>query len=108
MRNEFGVLLDRNGYAPSILDTEPGRCFICGRTAETERHEPFGAALRSKSKALGLWVNLCRECHRTGAESAHKCKETADRLRAECEAAAMEKSGWTMDEWRERFYKNYL
>ncbi len=108
MRNEFGLLLDRNGYAPSILRTAQGKCYICGRRAETERHEPFGAALRSKSKALGLWVNLCRECHRTGEQSVHKCKLAADVLREECQRAAMQQYGWSMGEWLARFYKNYI
>ena len=79
MKNEFGVVLDRNGYAPSILqrgrrgicggEDAPGHCYCCGRREgrgfleRLERHEPWGAANRQKSKALGLWVTLCRECH---------------------------------------------
>jgi hypothetical protein len=51
--------LDRNGYAPSILQTEE-RCFLCGRTdRKLDRHEPFGGPYRAKSKADGLWVLLC-------------------------------------------------
>jgi hypothetical protein len=62
--NEAGVKLDRNGYAPSILDTDAGLCYVCWRHTETARHEIFfGRGRRKKSKRLGLWVNLCPRCH---------------------------------------------
>ena len=39
MTNEYGVKLDRNGYAPSIV---PGhgewQCYGCGRNRNLERH----------------------------------------------------------------------
>lgn len=38
-RNEYGVKLDSNGYAPSILSKSP-TCLICGRY-RTARHEVF-------------------------------------------------------------------
>lgn len=28
-RNEFGVKLDKNGYAPSLFEHEPFCCFRC-------------------------------------------------------------------------------
>lgn len=37
--NEYGVKLDSNGYAPSILNQQPA-CLICGRY-HTARHEVF-------------------------------------------------------------------
>lgn len=37
--NEYGVKLDSNGYAPSILNQQP-TCLICGRY-HTARHEVF-------------------------------------------------------------------
>ena len=62
-RNEYGVKLDKNGYAPSLFPHESFRCFSCGRFGETARHEIFGGSRRSASKALGLWVNVCPACH---------------------------------------------
>lgn len=108
MRNEFGVRLDSNGYAPSIIQDDPTYCWKCGKRYPTERHEPFGAALRGKSKALGLWIPLCRDCHRLSADSAHKSRETSDEMKASCQSHAMVVYGWTLDEWMDRFYKNYL
>ena len=59
--NAFGAELDRNGYAPSILQ-QGERCHMCGGHHiydGLDRHEVFGGAYRKKSKELGLWVLLC-------------------------------------------------
>jgi Zn-finger protein len=57
--------MDRNKYNKSILNTEQGRCFVCGLSTETCRHEIFfGKGNRAISKKLGFWVNICPECHR--------------------------------------------
>ena len=107
MRNEYGILLDHNRYIPSIMQDDSSYCWRCGKHGSTERHEPFGNALRDKSKALGMWLPLCRECHRTAPDSAHKSRATADAMRQATQQAAMLSYGWTMDEWMRRFYKNY-
>ena len=59
-------MLDRNGYAPSLLndDTEYPCCYQCGRTnGKIDRHEIFFGSNRDNSKKYGMWVNLCRGCH---------------------------------------------
>ena len=78
MKNEHGERLDRNGYAVSIVQETDGECYQCGETGKVERHEIFGGPMRDKSKAQGLWVNLCHICHRTGDKAVHQCAE-ADR-----------------------------
>lgn len=56
---------DRNGYVPSIMDTEPGICYLCGAEGDTVRHEVFyGRKNRRMSKEKGTWVNVCPHCHR--------------------------------------------
>lgn len=55
--------IDRNGYAPSLFDTESGTCFCCGAVTDTARHEVFGASNRDNSKRYGLWINVCPPCH---------------------------------------------
>lgn len=103
MLNEFGVALDSNGYAPSIMPPGEG-CFICGRQGDTVRHEIFHGPYRQKSKALGLWVRLCPDCHMTlhagkrgydGLLKAHGCRD------------AKMFYGWSEDEFRRRFGKDY-
>ena len=57
--------LDKNGYADSIFDTEPGKCYICGGEGDTVRHEVFyGHKDRKMSKWKGCWLNICPSCHR--------------------------------------------
>lgn len=111
-KNEYGTPLDRNGYAPSII---PGHdeycCKLCGRNGTADplnRHEVFGGAYRDKSKRLGLWVNLCHyNCHQ-GPDGVHANAEKANKLKAEAQRRAMRKYGWTVDEFRAEFGRNYL
>lgn len=105
MTNKYGVPLDRNGYAPSIIPSVEG-CFWCGRTdGKLDRHEVFHGAYRAKSKGLGLWVNMCHECHmRLHREDA----ATDAALKKVGQQAAMAYYGWTVAEFRRRFGKNYL
>lgn len=108
MQNEYGVEMTRNGYAPSIMGTTDGLCYLCENYTHTERHEIFGGSNRTKSKALGLWVCLCPACHRTGAYAVHQNKYVADKLHREGQQEAMCIYDWSVDEFRRRFGKNYL
>ena len=107
--NSFGAMLDRAGYAPSIMQHGNG-CAICGRTwgAKLDRHEPFGGANRQKSKEYGLWITACHDgCHE-GPGSLHADGALAREWRIKAQRAAMREYGWTLDEWRERFGKSEL
>ena len=103
MRNEYGVILDSNGYAPSIMPPHDG-CFICGREVETARHEIFHGPYRKTSKALGLWVNVCPACH----QRIHECRDGLNNFLKYwgCRDAKLF-YGWTDDEFRIRFGKDY-
>ena len=57
-------MTDRNGYNLSIMGTEDGVCFICGRQPDTARHEVFYGPNRQASKREGLWIAVCPDCHR--------------------------------------------
>ena len=107
MKNEFGVTLDRCGYAPSIMqrfDTQ--HCYLCGSNDQKlDRHEPFGGAYRTKSKRYGMWILLCHDrCH-FGA--AHKYGQLQEVLKKNAQEAAMREYDWTVEEFRERFGKNW-
>lgn len=99
--------LDRNGYAPSLLDKAENTCYLCGRTSgKLDRHEVFNGAYRQKSKKLGLWCSLCHiECHLNGV---HNNAKIMRRLKQQAQKAAMKEYDWTIDEFREHFSKNYL
>lgn len=103
MRNEYGAALDSNGYAPSIMPNEEG-CFVCGRVVETARHEIFHGYNRKKSKELGLWVNVCPDCH----NEIHMGRGGLDGLLKNwaCRDAKLF-YGWTDEEFIRHFGKNY-
>ena len=106
--NEYGETLDRNGYAPSLFLCDEGECWLCHKQGATERHEVWGASLRSKSKALGLWLPLCGACHRTSPKAVHQSEKTANRIKSLAQSIAMTQYGWDEEEFIRRFYKNYL
>ena len=64
MKNAYGEQLDKNGYAPSIINQPENACAVCFRTDRPlQRHEIFHGAYRKKSKQFGLWLNVCDLCH---------------------------------------------
>lgn len=99
--------LDRNGYAPSLW--KQGECFVCGKRGTLyvplQRHEIFHGPNREKSKRLGTWVTLCPMCH----ANVHHADPALDRwLKRVGQKEAMEHYGWSIDEFRSQFGKNYL
>ena len=103
MTNEYGAVLDRHGYAPSILQ-KAECCFKCGRTnGKLDRHEVFPAALRQKSKRYGLWLHLCHECHMDLPND----RSYDRRLRAFAQGMAMEEYGWSTETFIKMFERNY-
>lgn len=104
MVNEYGVTLDRNGYAPSIVHTSAG-CFNCNREQDLQRHEIYHGPYRQKSKAYGLWVRLCPECH---MKLHNKFPEWDRALKKVGEAACILEYDWSIKDFRDRFGKNYL
>ena len=95
--------MDRNGYNPSLLDTEQGTCYLCHTNGQTVRHEIYmGTGERSLSKRFGLWVNLCPRCHMQIHDHPDRSLKVAGQIRS------MAEYGWTVEEFRERFGKSYV
>lgn len=88
------------------------RCFLCGRNGTgdpLEEHHIFPGPLRDKSEEYGLTVYLCgKRCHREGKNSAHRNKQVQIMLKQWAQRKAMEENGWSIDDWRKEFGKNYL
>jgi hypothetical protein len=106
MVNEYGAPLDSNGYAPSIIQDDLSYCYLSFRTdGKLDRHEIFPGAYRGKSKRLGLWVMLNHELHlhitQTDCLPQYELKRIAQQI-------AMERYGWTKQEFIRQFGKNYL
>ena len=104
MRNEYGVKLDSNGYVPSIVRAyETDACFICDSMGDLVRHEIYGASNRQKSKAYGLWVNLCPQCH----AKVHEQPEKYAWLKVIGQRYAMNWYDWSVEDFRKRFGRSY-
>ena len=87
-------------------------CWLCGRNGTADpldKHHIFGGAYRNKSEKYGLTVDLCHcDCHLFGKEAAHNCRETMDELHRYGQKLAMQRYGWTKEEFMLEFGKNYL
>ena len=87
----------------SIMTTEKGVCYICGRYGQTEVHHVFhGTANRKIADREGLTVNLCRACH----ERVHRDAELNRNLEREAQEVWETKRG-TRAEFMKLFGKNY-
>ena len=86
-------------------------CFLCKRNRHAGRlelHHIFGAANRKLSTKYGLCVTLCEECHRLGKHAVHQSAETMQYLHEYGQRKAMIENGWTVEQFRDVFGKNYL
>lgn len=104
MKNEYGVKLDSNGYAPSIVMAyKDDACFLCDSMGDLLRHEIFNGALREKSKALGCWVVVCPACH----DRLHREADQRLQLKQIGQRYAMAWYDWDEQKFIEEFGKNY-
>ena len=85
-----------------------GFCFLSGVYGIVERHHIFGGARRDLSEKYGLVVELSHGKHQADRDSAHRCGETADKLHRYGQRKAMLEQGWTVEEFRLVFGRNYL
>jgi hypothetical protein len=92
----------------SILQQDDDVCFLCGGYGATEWHHIFGGANRKKSEHYGLKVRLHHDCHNEPPEGVHFNKDKMQYLHEEGQKAAMKRYGWSKDEFRQMFSKNYL
>lgn len=96
----------------SIIQTDKEHCFLCGMNTNLEpldEHHIFGGSNRKKSEKYGLKVYLHhRKCHIFGKSSVHQNPIIMKELHAIGQIKAMEHYGWTVDEFREIFGRNYL
>ena len=96
----------------SIIQSEK-RCLICkseGTFYEPlDEHHVFGGALRPISEKYGLTVYLCHnKCHIFGERAVHVNHSTDVQIKRYAQKKAMKVYGWTTEEFREHFRKNYL
>ena len=96
----------------SIIQKDKTRCFLCGLIGYVEpldKHHIWGGALRKKSERYGLTVYLHHNrCHIFGENSVHKNAKLDRKLKEHAQKKAMEHYGWSIEDFRKEFYKNYL
>ena len=99
----------------SIIQADRTHCFICGRNSHAdycglEEHHVFeGYGRRAISEQYGLKVYICGDrCHRNGKDSVHKNTRVDRALKKVVQQRAMQYYGWTVEEFIEKFRKNYI
>ena len=90
----------------SILDTEDGVCYICGKHGITHKHHIFGAANRKYSEQYGLYVFLCPPHHNMSDKGVHFDKKTRQWLQSEAQEAFEQIYGH--DKFMQVFGRSYL
>ena len=94
------------------MPKERKTCFLCGKTAYTERHHIFsGTANRKLSEEDGLVVDLCHSCHNEPPNGVHFNKDNMHRLHVHgqriWEMGKIVNDGLTDEQAREAFIKRY-
>lgn len=99
----------------SIMDTEPGRCYLCGRETRTECHHICGGGNRRISDEDGLTVYLCHLCHwrcHNGSESPKyrfKLHQEGQKRWMEVHGAEILREGKDpVQEFMKRYGRNFL
>lgn len=96
----------------SIIQKDRTHCFICGMNTNLEPldcHHIWGGANRPKSEKYGLKVYIHHnKCHIFGENSVHQNAEVNKALKAMAQKIAMRHYGWSVEEFREIFGKNYI
>lgn len=96
----------------SIIQADKDQCYICGGYANgdpLDKHHVFGGAMRRKSEKYGLTVYLHhKKCHIFGKNSVHRNAEMNNALKKDAQKKAMKYYGWTVDDFRNEFFRNYM
>lgn len=92
----------------SIIQRNDSRCYICHSRQRLEWHHVFGAACRDTSEEYGLKVRLCHYCHNEPPRGVHYNREIRQALQGFTQKKAMEHYGWSVEDFREKFHKNYI
>lgn len=89
----------------SIVQEDKSICFLCGYPlyGTTDTHHIFNGAYRSKSDKDGLVCYLHRRCH----ENVHLHPKVARMLKKKGQRAWMKYYDKTLEEFMERYGKNY-
>lgn len=95
----------------SILQKDRGRCFLCHQNENgdhLDKHHVFFGPNRKKSEQYGLTVYLHHSrCHIFERSAVHADAEKCHQLQAYAQEKAMERYGWTTEDFIRIFGRNY-
>lgn len=87
-------------------------CALCGRNGSEDpldTHHIFNGGARRTSEIFHATVRLCHgRCHQLGKYSVHRNQDVDLMLKQYGERLVMEEYGWSIDDFRAIFGKNYL
>ena len=95
----------------SIIQPEKDKCYLCGKNASADyfgldEHHVFFGPNRKASEVYGLKVYLCHNsCHLNGVHQNAKLNRA---LQSQVQKIAMGHYGWSLEDWRSRFGRNFL
>lgn len=97
----------------SILQKDKSHCYLCGGYGTSvdplDCHNVFFGALRSKSDRYGLTVYIHHNtCHIFGRDAVHVNAEVDRALKKRAQIAAMQRYGWSEQEFINEFRKSYI
>lgn len=93
----------------TIMDTQKGTCYVCGRSCTTQEHHIFyGTANRNLSEKYGLKVYLCLNHHTATREAVHNGNRKLDIWLRQKGQKMFERRHGTREEFVEAFGKNWL
>lgn len=90
----------------SILQTEK-ECYVCKTTQSLQLHHIFFGRNRKRADKEGCTCYLC-QYHHTGSGGVHNNRELDLKLKKLCEARWLEYYSKGIDDFIERYGKNYL
>lgn len=96
----------------SIIQEDMAHCFLCGMNNNSEPfdcHHVYGGSNRKNSEKYGLKVYIHHSrCHIFGENSVHRNKEVDRTLKAMVQKIAMRHYGWSVEDFRKIFGRNYI
>lgn len=84
------------------------RCIVCGTTLNIHTHEVFFGKNRRKSIEDGCCVYLCGKHHNQSNEGVHFNYDLDLKLKIAMEKAWLKKYDKTIEDFIERYGKNYI
>ena len=98
--------------AKSIIQQDKTRCFLCGRNGSfdtLDEHHVYEGPNKPISEKYGLKVYLHHnECHIFGKNSVHNNARVNKALKAVVQKRAMKHYGWSVEDFIDKFGKNYI